>query len=739
MTGNVSLGTRVRDLLHVSRGPLTEELLREPGGFGLGQLPVRLRPDNTTDMVCGYCSTGCSLRLHLRDGQAINLSPTADHPVNLGMACPKGWESLEVLDASDRAVVPLLKDQSRRQRPIDWDLALDTFVTRFRSIQERYGPDSIAFLGSGQLVTEEIAFLGALAKFGMGMLHGDGNTRQCMATAAVAYQQSWGFDAPPYTYADLEESDTIVLIGSNLCITHPILWQRIMRNPHQPEIIVIDPRMTETAMQATLHLPLTPKSDQTLFYGIARLLIQQGGIDRDFLQHHTHGFDPFAAFVEEYDLNRVVDETGLSADAVQHFAERINAGQRVSFWWTMGVNQSDQGVRTAQAIINLALITGNIGRPGTGANSITGQCNAMGSRLFSNTTCLLAGRDFSNPDHRRIVSNVLGISTDRIPSERSWAYHEILEGVLRKKIRGLWIVCTNPAHSWINQNQVRDVLSRLDFLVVQDLYHTTETARMADLLLPAAGWGEKEGTFINSERRIGLVKKVHRAPGLALADFQIFRLIADRWGCGEMFKKWTSPENVFRLLQDCSRGMPCDITGIQGYCQIDEQAGIQWPAPEKYGPWKQQRRLFENKRFFHADGRARILFEQPHALRESLSDRYPFLLLTGRGSASQWHTQTRTSKSAILRKLYPPEPFVEINPHDAKALGIRPNDSVVVESQRGRMQAMALITHAVARGQLFVPMHYAEANRLTDAVFDPYSKQPAYKSCAVGIRRSGPR
>ena len=721
------------DLFHATNGPLTRELLRQPGEFGLGQVPARLAPDATTQMVCGYCSTGCGLNVHLRNGEAVNLTPATEYPVNLGMACPKGWEALTVLDAPDRAVTPLRKDAHGRFVPVSWDEALKDFVGRFKGIQREHGNHSVAFLSTGQIVTEEMAFLGALAKFGMGLLHGDGNTRQCMATSVVAYKQSFGFDAPPYTYADFEESDVIVLVGSNLCIAHPIMWERVMRNPLSPEIVVVDPRMTETAMNATQHLALAPKSDQALLYGIANILISRGWIDREFIDRHTEGFEEFAKFVQEYPLEKVARETGLSPAQIERFAETIHRGKRVSFWWTMGVNQSYQGVRTAQAIINLALITGNIGRPGTGANSITGQCNAMGSRLYSNTTNLLGGHDFQNAEHRKKIAGILGIDAAAIPAENSWAYNEIMEGILRGKIKGLWVICTNTAHSWINQSQARDILDRLDFLVVQDMYHTTETARMADLILPAAGWGEKEGTFINSERRIGRVKKVRKAPGEALADFHIFELVANYWRCGEMFARWTSPAAVFEILKECSRGTPSDITGIENYRMLDEQGGIQWPLPEGTKLDTQERRLFEDGRFYHPDGKARFLMEAPRGLSEPVSEQFPLILLTGRGSASQWHTETRTGKSAVLRKLYPQDPFVEINPADARELHIKPNQKVIVQSQRGRMTALAVLTHAVRKGQVFIPMHYEDTNQLTDAVFDPYSKQPSYKACAVRV------
>ncbi|MBX3414247.1 MAG: nitrate reductase [Pirellulales bacterium] len=717
-------------------GPLSRELLLEPARFGLGLLPERAQPDATTRTICGYCSTGCSLDVHLRGGEAIGLTPTVDYPVNLGMACPKGWEALSVLLSSDRATTPLVRNDTGRLQPATWKQALAIFTGRIKAIQRQYGPHSVAFLGTGQMPTEELAFLGALSKFGLGMLHGDGNTRQCMATAVVAYQESFGFDAPPYTYADFEESDVLVFIGSNPCLAHPIMWERVQRNPHRPRIIVIDPRATETAQSATHHLACFPKSDLTLLYGVARLLIERGWINADFIAAHTSGFDEFRAFAAEYTLARVSRDTGLAPDDIENLARTIHEGQRVSFWWTMGVNQSHQGVRTAQAIINLALMTGNIGRPGTGANSITGQCNAMGSRLFSNTTNLLGGHQFHNPDHRRKVAQILDIDERAIPQEKSLPYHQIIEGILRGQIRGLWVVCTNPAHSWINQSMLHDVLDRLDFLVVQDMYHSTETARLADLFLPAAGWGEKEGTFINSERRIGVIKKVARAPGEALSDFSIFRLIAEAWGCGKMFREWTSPAAVFQILKRLSTGQPCDFSAIDDYEQLDAAGGIQWPCANSNDAIPGERRLFADGRFFHADGKARFCFEAPRPIPEQPSDAYPLLLLTGRGSAAQWHTQTRTGKSSVLAKLYSQTVYVEINPTDAATLAIKSGQTVRVSTQRGSLSAKAVVTPTVQPGQIFVPMHYNVTNLLTDAAFDPYSSQPAYKACAARIERA---
>jgi assimilatory nitrate reductase catalytic subunit len=723
------------DLLIRRDGPLTRDLLLEPGKFGLGLLPRRFSGASTTTMVCGFCSTGCGLNVLLdAEGQAQGITPTTEYPVNLGMACPKGWEALTPLRGPGRATTPLVR-RGGRLVPVSWEEAIFEMVERFQAIQEQHGPGAVAWLGTGQMPTEELAFLGALGKFGMGMLHGDGNTRQCMATAATAYKQSFGFDAPPFTYADFEQSDVIVLVGSNLCIAHPIMWERIARNPHHPTIVVIDPRRTETAMAATHHYAVRPKSDLVLLYAVAKILVDNGWIDHDYLAAHTRGFEEYAAHVARFSAAEAAITTGIPAARIHELSRLLHEGKRVSLWWTMGVNQSHEGVRTAQAIIALALMTGNIGRPGTGANSITGQCNAMGSRLFSNTVTLLGGRDFTNAEHRRQVAAALHIDEGRIPTQPSLAYDQILDAILDRKIRGLWVFATNPAHSWINQAHFHDVLERLDCLVVQDMYHDTETAVRANVVLPAAGWGEKEGTFINSERRIGLIKNVSRAPGQALADFHIFRLVAEAWGVGEMFRAWSSPEAVFHILKGLSRGLPCDITGIEDYLMLDREGGIQWPLPEGATLGDNERRLFEDGRYPTEDGRARFFFAAPRPLPEPTTARYPLVLLTGRGSSSQWHTQTRTKRSFVLNKLAPTELYVEISPVDARALGIRPDEKVKVSSPRATVEARAFVTNSVKPGEVFMPMHYDTMNRLTFAAFDPYSRQPAYKASAVAISK----
>jgi predicted molibdopterin-dependent oxidoreductase YjgC len=347
-------------------------------------------------------------------------------------------------------------------------------------------------------------------------------------------------------------------------------------------------------------------------------------------------------------------------------------------------------------------------------------------------TNLLGGHDFLKAADREKVARILGIDEACIPRENSWAYDEIVQGIADGKIKGLWIIGTNASHSWINQNAFNNLIKKLNFLVVQDMYHTTETACRADLVLPAAGWGEKEGTFINSERRLGLLKRVARAPGQALSDFNIFKLIAQYWGCGEMFSEWSSPEVVFQILKKLSCGQPCDITGIEDYRMLDECGGVQWPWNQGGKP-PQERRLFEDGRFFHIDGMAKFVFEAPREVPEPVDDEYPFTLLTGRGTSSQWHTQTRTAKSDVLRKLYPENIYMEINPLDAKRLGIMTNTPVSIVSRRGKITATAFVTTTVKSGQIFLPMHYAVVNQLTHPSFDPYSRQPSYKACAVRL------
>ncbi len=710
-------------------GSCADELSRTSGPFGLGQVPSRLQPEATTRLVCGYCSTGCSLDAHLRDGQAVNLTPTRAYRVNQGSACPKGWDALTPLAAPDRATTPLLNG-----RPVPWDEALAAFVDGFSGLIDAHGPESVAFLSTGQITSEEMALLGAVAKVGMGFVHGDGNTRQCMATSVAAHKQSFGFDAPPYTYADLEASDVVVLVGSNLAVAHPILWERLQRNPGRPEIVVIDPRRTETAAGATRHVPVAPKGDLALLLGLLHVVIRDGLVDTGFVAEHCRGYDELAAVAHRWPPVRAAEVAGVTTATIEDLARLIGRGRAVSFWWTMGVNQSHQAVRTAQAVIDLALVTGNMGRPGTGANSITGQCNAMGSRLWSMTASLYGGRSFEDETDRAEVAEICGWPAERIPSRPSMAYDQIIDGIRSGQIKGLWVLATNTAHSWGDRGELAGLLDSLDFLVVQDLYADTDTARHAQLFLPAAGWGEKDGTMINSERRIGLVKQVRRPPGAALSDFSILRLIAHAWGCGDLFADWSTPEDVFRLLGRLSAGRPCDHSGVTSYRQLDDAGGIQWPAAAGTGPWEAERRLFEDGRSYHPDGLFRLVAAEPEPTPRPADETFPLVLLTGRGSTASWHTETRTGRSPVLRRLKPAELLVDLNIDDATDLAVADGHEVEVASAFGSVRCRARVGDVVQRGQAFLPMHDAATNALTHPVVDPISRQPSYKDTPVAVR-----
>lgn len=748
---------KLENLFRSFDGPETRSLARVAGEFGLGQIPASMAPTATTTTVCGYCSTGCGLNVHMSENGASNLTPDPTYPVNQGMACPKGWEALTVLDSPDRGTMPLLRDRATgERREISWKQALETMAAEFARLKVDHGPESAAFLSTGQIPTEEMLLVGALWKFGLGFVHADSNTRQCMATANVAYKQSFGYDAPPFSYDDFEESDVLVFVGANPCIAHPILWERVMKNPRNPEILVLDPRRTETAQAATRHLQIAPKSDLTLLYAVARDVIDRGWIDRSFIEASTLGFGDLSAFLAGFSDQDALEASGIPPEDLEALVQAFRPGRRVSCWWTMGVNQSHEAVRTAQALINLCLLTGNIGKPGTGPNSITGQMNAMGSRLYSNTSGLVGGRDFADPEHREEVSRILGIPLAVIPDRAGLAYDQILDAALEGKIKALWVIATNPAHTWIGSDTFRKVRESLDFLVVQDMYRSTETAEMADLYLPAAGWGEKEGTMINSERRIGVTKRVRRPPGQALPDFDIFRLVAKACGCGDMFAKFTTPEAAFGIMQELSVGRPHDIAGIGGYAHIDGAGGIQWPYPARtdrvvvagnlrdgmptslFGVVsgdEGHRRLFADGRFFHPDGKARFLFDPPRPPGEVPDAEFDLVLTTGRGNSSQWHSGTRTDKSAVLRALSPRSLVLEMHPDDARKRGLEGGDDVVVRSRRGSLTAKLFTTPNMGRGAVFLPMHDRRVNILTFPSFDPYSREPSYKHAAVEVQK----
>jgi assimilatory nitrate reductase catalytic subunit len=671
----------------------------------------------------------------VRDGRAVSVRGNPDHPVNAGSLCPKGLSEHQTLHVSSRAQHPLLRRNGRLER-IAWSDAIRTMARRFRDIQARSGPESIGVISTGQLVTEEFYTLGKLVQLGLGTRHYDGNTTLCMATAVSGYKRSFGSDGPPGAYDDLEHADVIVLIGANVADNHPILWQRIEANRNRT-LIVVDPRVTKTAMLADLHLPVKPRSDLALVNGLIRIVIEQDLIDREYIAAHTTGFDGLEDSVRDYTPERVSEITGLSVDLLYKTA-LLYADARAAFvGWTMGVNHSTKGTETVNAINNLALITGQIGRVGAAPFSITGQCNAMGTRESGFTSSLPGYRQFERAQHREDLAAIWRMPVERIPTSRGLAYPDIIEAALTGTIRGLWVIATNPIVSFPNFGVLRQSLETLEFLVVQDGFHPTPTSELADLVLPAAVWGEKEGTYTNSERRVSKVNKAVDPPGEARADFEIFLDVASELGCRDvLFPGWTKPQDAFDEWKRVSAGRLCDYSGMT-YEAIEAQGGIQWPHPAGATERPEVRRLYADGVFQTEDGKARLIPTSWEPFPEWPTADFPLVLNTGR-TVEHWHTRTKTGVVPILERLSPTA-WVEMNPRDARALRLRPSDRVDVVSQRGRIERLELrITETVGPGQVFVPFHWADfnANQVTQSAFDPISREPNYKQCAVRVERA---
>ena len=487
---------------------------------------------------------------------------------------------------------------------------------------------------------------------------------------------------------------------------------------------------------ADLHLPLKPRSDLALINGIAHILIEYNLIDRDYIAKHTTGFDELAAFLANYTPERVAAITGLSQDIIFKTAFLYGRAKAAFIGWTMGVNHSTIGTATVNAISNLALLTGQIGRPGAAPFSITGQCNAMGTREAGFTSSMPGYRKFEDAGDRAELAGLYGIDEARLPKKRGLAYPDIVEAAVAKKIRALWIIATNPLVSYPNQGLLRHGLSNLDFLVVQDGYHPTPTTELADLVLPAAIWGEKEGTYTNSERRVSKVNKAVEPPGEARPDFDIFLAVAERLGCrGTLFPGWSKPEHAFNEWRRVSAGRLCDYSGIT-YEMLSSEGATQWPLPAG-GTREASSRLYADGQFKTPDGRAKLICAEWTPFPEQPGGDFPFILNTGR-TVEHWHTRTKTREVPILERLSP-RAWLEINSRDANRLGLRSHDSVDIVSRRGRTSGVELrLTEITAPGQVFMPFHFFETNvnEITQSAFDPISREPNYKQCAVRVELS---
>ncbi|MBI6019395.1 molybdopterin-dependent oxidoreductase [Clostridium perfringens] len=683
--------------------------------------------------TCNYCALACNLDFYTEDGKIKRVVPTPYYPVNKGFSCIKGLNLDKQCTKFNGSKKPLLKMKDGERKAIEWKEAFEIFASKMTAIQEKYGKESVAYISTGQLPTEEMALLGHVGRSYMG-INGDGNTRLCMASAVVAYKQSFGFDAPPYTLKDLELSDTIFFIGANPVIAHPIAWGRVRKNK-DAKIITIDPRKSETAMNSDMWIDIKTKGDLALFYTLANVLIEKGWIDQDYIDNYTEDFEDFKEHVKKYTLEDVEERTGISKMRVLELAKIIHEGKRVSFWWTMGVNQSYEAVRTAQAIINLALITGNMGREGTGANSLTGQCNAMGSRMFSNTTALYGGGEYNNQERRKVVADILGMDENMLPTKPTLDYEQIIKGINKGEIKGLWVVCTNPRHSFSNNEEFKKAMKNLDFFVVQDIYEDTDSSEECDLYLPSVPAIKKEGFLINTERRLSALVPVLEKEEDELSDYEILLGIGEALGMGSLLDKWRTPEDAFKLLRECSKGMPCDITGVS-YERLRDSKGVQWPCREGEELESDERRLFEDGKYYTPSRKAKLIFEDVTENPNATNEEFPFNLNTGRGTVGQWHTHTRTREIKAVTNIVSQKAYVDINRKDAERLNIKENDEVLIHSSNGHTSKfIARLTDNLKEKDLYAPIHYIETNLLTPSVFDPYSKEPSYKTVQVNIEK----
>lgn len=693
-------------------------------------------PDRWVATTCGYCSVGCGMFIGVKDGKAVSVRGNPNHPVNFGKLCPKGLSEHYILEAPNRAEYPLLR-KNGKLTPVDWHEALDTMVERIRIVQAKHGPDAVGVISTGQLVTEEFYTLGKLARLGLGVKHYDGNTTLCMASAVSGYKRSFGSDGPPGTYEDLRKADVIFLIGANIADNHPILCQHLEVNPKKT-LIVADPRVTKTAMMADVFLPLKPRSDIALINGIIHILIRAGLIDRDYIVSHTTGFQELEQLTRKYTPRLVSEITGLSEDLIVKTAILYGSAKAAFIGWTMGVNHSTKGTETVNAINNLALITGNIGRAGASPFSITGQCNAMGTREAGFAASLPGYRKFESENDRQELAALWNVAPERIPSSRGLAYPDIIEAAVAKKIRFLWIIATNPIVSFPNIDVLKRGLENLDFLVVQDGFHPTPTSEIAHLVLPAAIWGEKEGTYTNSERRVSKVNRAVQPLGQAKSDFEIFLELAKKLRCyDELFPGWTQPKDAFDEWKRISSGRLCDYSGMT-YELIELSGGVQWPFPEN-SAHVTTTRLYADGKFQTEDGKAKLLCVEWEPFPEQPNAEFPFILNTGR-TVEHWHTRTKTGQVKLLERLAP-RAWLEMNPKDAQRLGLKPHDRVNLVSRRGCIQELELrVTEIIAPGQLFMPFHFVEtnANQVTQSAFDPISREPNYKQSAVRVELARP-
>lgn len=698
-------------------------------------------PDGRTthaQSVCPYCGVGCRLWMEEAYGELIRVKGVTEATANRGGLCAKGATLPQVVSTPDRLAQPMLRrERGEEPRPVAWHAALSQVADRLREIIDRHGPDAVGFYGSGQLDTEAVYLAGKLFKGSLGTNNTDSNSRLCMAAAVAGYRSSLGADGPPNCYDDVDHADCIVVWGSNMAEAHPVTFDRIKaRRKADPsvELIVVDPRRTPTAEHATLHIPVAPGGDIALMNALGQLLLIRGAVDPAFIDAATSGFAEYRDLLIDLDWDATVAASGVPRGTIEELAGRLARSRAWLTFWCMGLNQSTVGVWKTNSLINLHLMTGQIGRPGAGPFSLTGQPNAMGGREAGLLAQALPGyRSVADAAHRAEVEAYWKRPAGTISDRPGLTAIEMFRALESGRMKAVWIAATNPAVSLPDLHQVRRALAAAELVIVQDAYHPTETTRLADVLLPAAQWAEKQGTSTNSERRVSLSEPILKPPGAALPDWEILARTGQAMGF-EGFAH-TSPAAVWDEFIGLTAGRPCDMAGVTSE-RLAKRQEIQWPCPHPQHPGTA--RLYGDRRFPTPNGRARFLARPHRGPRETPDHEFPLVLTTGRLYA-HWHTMTRTGKSPKLMQREPAA-YVEVHPADAAARNLTAGQVVELSSRRGVLRLPVRLNDGLSRGLVFVPFHWGDetgartaANYLTIPAIGRVAKQPEFKYCAVQI------
>jgi len=696
---------------------------------------------NEVKTTCSYCGVGCGIIVKKDANNKVFVEGDKDHPVNKGMLCSKGMNLHYVVnDTSDRILYPEMRwSRSHPRERVSWDDALDRAASVFKSIIKKHGPDSVAFYVSGQSLTEEYYIANKLTKGFLGTNNIDTNSRLCMSSAVVGYKKAFGEDSVPISYADIELADCFLITGANPAWCHPILFRRIEKHKEENpdvKIIVIDPRKTDSANFADLHLQLHPGTDVVLYNAIGRCLYKSGLIDKDFIEKYTEGFDAYKELIFSTSLREASKITGVEEKDIKKAADIIGLSKGFISMWAMGLNQSVVGTDKNVSLLNLSLITGQVGKPGAGPFSLTGQPNAMGGREVGGMANLLAvHKDLMNEEHRREVAQFWGV--DKISPKPGLTATQMFDALESGKLKAVWIACTNPLVSLPNTHRIEKAMKNSKFVVVQDISFRSDTVEYADLVLPAAGWLEKEGTMTNSERRVSYLPKEIDPPGEARPDVEIFCDFAQRMGFRGF--NYASASEVYDEYASMTKGTNIDVSYLN-YDRLKNEGTFQWPVPE----YRHQgtSRLFEDKKFYTPSQKAK--FNLPVSIENTAvkpTDAYPLVLTTGR-IRDQWHTMTKTGKVSRLKTHYP-KPVLEINPVDAYLYKIKDGDITEIKSENGVVRVRAKVTESIKKGVVFLPMHWGKklqsvlnrTNNLTNTHLDPQSKEPDFKYTCVSVSK----